>query len=103
MCGVYFAHSSRVRSTLPVSTTMISSAQRTDSKQSPICASSLRVMIVTDSLYAGRIIQPDRLIDEHHRDVVADLIQQPTGFTDQPVAILRQSNVAFTFGACQNG
>jgi hypothetical protein len=32
------------------------------------------VMIVTDSLHAGRVIQPDRLIDEHHRDVVADLI-----------------------------
>jgi hypothetical protein len=59
-------------------------------------------MIVTDSLDATGVIQLDCLIDQHHWNIIADLIQQATGFTDQPIAILRHANVTFAFGASQN-
>jgi hypothetical protein len=51
----------------------------------------------------GGVIEPDRLIDEHHGDIIADLVEQSASLTDKPIAVLSQSNVSFALGACQNG
>jgi hypothetical protein len=41
-------------------------------------------------------------IDQHHRDIVFDGIEQATGFADQTISRSIQEDISFTFWAGQN-
>src|SRR5918911_4282146 len=88
---------------VPIYRTLVPRRRRSARPDPAAWGASRRAMMVTDRSHACGVVQWHGLIDQHDGDVIADLVEQPAGFTDEPIAVLREADIPLAFWAGQDG